>query len=151
MMQSNQRDVEGQIRAMVDRETLAWDTRDADLLVSLFHPDMVWPWPPTASSHDPIDWVAGMGRFDAGRWQAVWQSLFDTHRLVHNRREIKRVEVTPEGNGGFAVVDIDTLWERLGDGALNRWQGRACKVYTLVRKEWKLIMHTGVLDYPPAG
>ena len=31
---------------MVDRETRAWDTKDAGALVDLFHPDMVWPWPP---------------------------------------------------------------------------------------------------------
>jgi ketosteroid isomerase-like protein len=34
---------EQQIQTMVDRETSAWDRQDADALVSLFHPDMVWP------------------------------------------------------------------------------------------------------------
>ena len=35
--------LEDEIQAMVDRETAAWDRQDADALVSLFHPDMVWP------------------------------------------------------------------------------------------------------------
>jgi hypothetical protein len=52
------------VEAMVDAETRAWDEQDAERLVSLFHPDMVWPWPPTADAHDPADWVWGMGRFD---------------------------------------------------------------------------------------
>ena len=26
------------------------------------------------------------------------------------------------------------------------WKGRVCKVYTKMDEEWKLIMHTGVLD-----
>jgi hypothetical protein len=38
-------DVESEIQGIVDRETRAWDTQDADLLLSVFHPDMVWPWP----------------------------------------------------------------------------------------------------------
>jgi ketosteroid isomerase-like protein len=135
-----------QIREMVNRETHAWDTQDADLLVSLFHPDMVWPWPRTAQSHDPLDWVMGMGRFHADRWKASWQTLFDTHRLAHNHRVIRRIEVTPQGDGGFAVVDIDTLWVR-ADGGQQHWKGRVCKVYTKMGDEWKVIMHTGVLDY----
>lgn len=37
---------EDAIRAMVERETSAWNQKDAEALVDLFHPDMVWPWPP---------------------------------------------------------------------------------------------------------
>jgi hypothetical protein len=44
-----------QIEEIVNRETRAWDSQDADLLLSLFYPDMVWPWPPTADSDDPTD------------------------------------------------------------------------------------------------
>lgn len=63
-----------QIEEIVNRETGAWDSQDVDLLLSVFHPDMVWPWPPTANSHDPEDWVNGngairspaLGRFLAG-------------------------------------------------------------------------------------
>ncbi|MBX3083533.1 MAG: nuclear transport factor 2 family protein [Anaerolineae bacterium] len=140
-------EAEQAIRAMVNRETQAWDTQDADALVDLFHPDMVWPWPATAQAHDPMEWVMGMGRYDRARWRASWQALFDTHRLVHNIREIRRIEVTDEADGGFAVVDIDTLWQHT-DGTLQHWQGRVCKVYTKVNETWKLISHIGVLTYP---
>lgn len=98
-----------EIREMVDRETRAWDAQNVDLLLTLFHPDMVWPWPRTPQSHDPMDWVMGMGRYNSQRWRDSWQSLFDTHTLAHNRREIKKIEVSKEGDGAFAVVDIDTL------------------------------------------
>ena len=135
------------IEEMVHRETRAWDTQDVRALVDLFHPDMVWPWPPTPRDHDPATWTAGMGRFDRARWTRSWQELFATHRLVHNRRELQKIVVSPEADGGFAVVDIDTLW-RDAHGRDNHWQGRVCKVYTRMRDgEWRLIMHTGVLVY----
>jgi ketosteroid isomerase-like protein len=87
-----------------------------------------------------------MGRYDKKRWKASWQELFDTHRLVHNRREIVKIVYTEEGDGAFAVIDVDTLWEDK-EGNPNHWKGRACKVYTKVGKEWKLTMHTGLLEY----
>jgi hypothetical protein len=34
-------DAASRVREIVDRETRAWDTKDADLLLSVFHPDMV--------------------------------------------------------------------------------------------------------------
>ena len=46
-----------EIEEIVNRETKAWDTKDVDLLMTIFHPDMVWPWPKTPQSHDPIDWI----------------------------------------------------------------------------------------------
>ena len=93
------RDVRGEIEEIVNRETAAWDAQDAGLLLTVFHPDMVWPWPPDPASHDPADWVMPFGRFDAARWGRNWQELFDTHELVHNRRSIVRIEVSPEGDG----------------------------------------------------
>jgi ketosteroid isomerase-like protein len=140
-------EAENAVRAMVDLETSAWDRKDAATLVSLFHPDMVWPWPPSADSHDPITWVMPLGRFNADRWRASWQALFDTHDLVSNHRIIQRVEVTPEGDGGFAVVDIDTLWRRRSDQVEDRWQGRTCKVYARCADGWRMTMQTGVLRY----
>jgi len=141
-----------EIEEIVHRETRAWDGRDVDLLLSVFHPDIVWPWPPGPDAHDPRDWVFVMGRFDRERWRRSWQELFDTHDLVHNRREIVRIEVTAENDGAFAVVDVDTLWRRRDDGTEFPWKGRACKVYTrLAAGEWKLIMHTGLLRYPPVS
>jgi ketosteroid isomerase-like protein len=138
--------VEAEIREMVERETRAWDTKDVVLLLSVFHPDMVWPWPPTSQHHDPLDWLFWAGRNDYERWTRNWQQLFDTHELVHNRRELKKIVVTAEGDGAFAVVDVDTLW-RDGAGGEQHWKGRACKVYSKVNGEWKMTMHTGLLDY----
>ena len=110
--------------AMVNRETDAWNNNDADALLTLFHPDMVWVWPPTAQDHDPMTWVMPMGRFNAERWRADWAALFASHELIRNVREILRVEVSPDGDGGFAVVDIDTHWRSLSDGSEQNWRGR---------------------------
>ena len=138
--------VEEQIREIVDRETRAWDARDVDLLLTVFHHDMVWPWPPHARAHDPREWVMPWGRYDAERWRAGWQELFDTHELVHNVRRTRRIAVSEAGDGAFAVVDIDTLW-RDAEGNDSHWLGRTCKIYTKLGDEWKMIAQTGALDY----
>jgi ketosteroid isomerase-like protein len=140
--------VEAEIREIVDRETRAWDNQDVDLLLSVFHHDMVWPWPPSQDAHDPVEWVWGMGRFDESRWRRIWADLFATHDLVHNRRDVRRIDVSPEGDGAFAVVDVDTLWRNRADGSDFHWLGRACKVYARVGEDWKMTMHTGLLSYP---
>jgi ketosteroid isomerase-like protein len=138
---------EDQIQRMVDQETAAWDARDAETLVSIFHPDMVWPWPPDATAHDPEQWVMVFGRYDRQRWKTQWQELFRTHDLVHNRRTTVRIAVSEQGDGAFAVVDVDTLWRNRATGESFHWKGRACKGYTKVGDEWLLILHTGLLDY----
>jgi ketosteroid isomerase-like protein len=138
---------ESEIQAMVDRETAAWDRQDAAALASLFHPDMVWPWPPDSRCHDPALWVFSQGRFNRTRWQAGWEELFRTHELVHNHRQTVRIAVSAEGDGGFAVIDIDTLWKHRSDGAEMHWKGRVSKGYTKVGDAWQLIFHTGVLEY----
>ena len=142
--------IEEEIEEIVNRETRAWDTKDIKLLMTIFHPDMVWPWPRTARSHDPMDWVFVAGRYDYQRWSRNWQQLFETHELVRNERHIRKIVVTEEGDGAFAVVDVDTLW-RDAEGNDFAWKGRACKVYTKVHGEWKMIMHTGLLDYEDLG
>jgi ketosteroid isomerase-like protein len=103
-------EIEQEIREIVDRETAAWNAQDVDRLISCFHPDMVWPWPPDNTSHDPMTWVMVLGRHDHKRWKSVRQQLFDTHELVHNRRHLRKVEIWEQGDGAFAVVDVDTLW-----------------------------------------
>ncbi len=138
--------VKQEIEEIVNRETLAWNTKDVELLLSVFHPDIVWPWPMNAQAHDPINWVLEMGRYDYKLWKRNWQRLFDTHTLVHNNRKIQKIVVSKEGDGAFAVVDVDTLWVD-SKGNRNHWKGRACKVYTKMGNQWKLIMHTGLLDY----
>lgn len=142
--------VEEQIQGMVDSETRAWNARDAEALVSLFHPDMVWPWPPDAGAHDPERWVMPLGRYDRDRWKAQWEELFRTHELVHNRRTTVRIAVSEQGDGAFAVVDVDTFWRNRATGEAFHWEGRACKGYTKVRDRWLLIFHTGLLDYEDA-
>ncbi|PYO76929.1 MAG: hypothetical protein DMD67_07375 [Gemmatimonadetes bacterium] len=125
--------IEAAIREIVNRETRAWDTQDAGLLVSCFHPAMVWPWPPTAQSHDPMTWVMVWGRFNADRWARGC--------------DIKKIVVSREGDGAFAVVDVDTLWRHKQTGAEQHWKGRTCKIYTQVGTQWKMIAQTGVLEY----
>jgi len=135
-----------EIEEIVNRETQAWDNKDVDMLLTVFHSDMVWPWPKDSRAHDPLDWVIGFGRYDYERWRNNWQTLFDEYDLVHNNREILRIEVSEEGDGAFAVVDIDTLW-RNEEGKEEHWKGRVCKVYSKVGDEWRMTMHTGVLEY----
>src|ERR1051326_8519761 len=103
-------DVRAEIEEMVDRETRAWNAKDAGALVELFHPDMVWPWPPGPRDHDPAAWVFVLGRYDRERWKKVWEDLFATHTLVHNYRVIRKVELSREEDAALAIVDIDTLW-----------------------------------------
>jgi ketosteroid isomerase-like protein len=134
------------IKEIVDRETRAWDTQDVNLLITIFHPDMVWPWPRTFQSHDPMDWIMVLGRFNKERWSKGWQDLFDNNKLVHNVREIKKIVISEEKDGAFAVVDIDTLWIDK-NGNQDAWKGRVCKVYSKIGSEWKMTMHTGVLVY----
>lgn len=136
------------IEEMVTKETQAWNNKNVDALISLFHSDMVWPWPPTPQAHDPVNWSIGFGRFNYNRWRKDWQILFDNYDLAHNHRKIRRIEVSQEGDGGFAVVDIDTLWIHKQTGEKQLWKGRTCKVYTKLNSgEWKFIMQTGVLNY----
>ncbi|MFX1511485.1 MAG: DUF4440 domain-containing protein [Promethearchaeota archaeon] len=135
-----------EIEEIVNRETKAWDYQDVELLLTIFHPDMVWVWPKNPQSHDPVDWVIDFGKFNYDRWKKEYQKLFVTHNLVHNKRKIVKIEVSKEKDGAFAVVDIDTLWQ---DSKRNKqhWKGRVCKVYSKLENEWKMTMHTGVLDY----
>jgi ketosteroid isomerase-like protein len=95
-------DVRGEIEHMVHRETRAWDTQDAEALVELFHPDMVWPWPAGPQDHDPASWIFLLGRFHRERWEACWQELFDTHTLIHNQRVIRKIEISKEGDAALA-------------------------------------------------
>jgi hypothetical protein len=46
-------------------------------------------------------------------------------------------------------VDADTLWQD-ENGVEFHWVGRACKIYTRVGDEWRIIAQTGLLQYPVA-
>ena len=135
-----------EIKEIVNRETKAWDTQDVKLLLSIFHPDYVSIWPKDNKSHNPIDWVIELGKFDYKRWTKEYQDLFSNHRLKHNHRKVVKIKISKEGDGAFAVVDIDTLWIH-SNGKKNHWKGRVCKVYSKIENEWKITQHTGVLLY----
>ena len=138
--------MKAEIQEIIDRETRAWDTQDVELLLTIFHPDMVWPWPPSNEDHDPVDWVLVLGKFERQRWGRMYRQFFQEHGLVHNKRETKKTELSEQGDGAFAVVDIDTLWID-ASGRENHWLGRVCKVYAQVGGEWKMTMHTGALRH----
>ncbi len=141
--------VETLIQSLVDRETDAWNRKDAEALVSLFHPDMVWPWPPDGQAHDPASWIFPQGRYDKTRWKLGWEQIFRDYELVRNIRKTVKIVVSNEEDGGFAVVDVDTLWKHRTTGETMLWKGRACKGYTKVGHQWFLVFHTGLLDYQP--
>ena len=145
-----------EIQEIIDRESRAFDTSDTELMLSVYHPDMVWAWPPTSRSYDPMDWVMRMGRFNYERWFKLTQLFFDTHALVHNHRITQKIVMSDEQDGAFAVVDVDTLFEQKkdsespwheGDGKLHIL-GRACKIYTTVGDEWKMLYQPGTMHYP---
>ena len=52
------------IRDLVNRETRAWDAKDADGLLAIFHSDMVWPYTKVGR-----DWklIMHTGLLDYGR------------------------------------------------------------------------------------
>ena len=138
--------IQTQIQEIVNRETKAWDTQDVDLLMSIFHPDMVWPWPENNTDHDPMKWEMVLGKFDRQRWGEFYRRFFREYKLVYNKRETQKIVVSKEEDGAFAVVDIDTRWVD-SSGEESRWEGRVCKVYAKIGDEWKMTMHTGVLQY----
>lgn len=140
--------VEEHIQSLVDLETEGWNTKNPDLFLSIIHPDMVWAWPPSAEIHDPAGWEFVMGRFDRERWRNGWMELFTTHDLIRNIRHTIKIMITNEEDGALAVVDIDTLWRHKETGVESHWKGRVSKAYTkLSSGEWKLISHSGALDY----
>lgn len=135
-----------EINDIVNRETTAWNTQDVQLLLSIFHPDMVWVWPKDRHAHNPVDWETKLGRFNSARWRRVYEDMFDEYTLIHNNRKTIKIEVSKEQDGAFAVVDIDTLW-RTPSGEENHWHGRTCKTYVKTETGWKMIAQTGVLEY----
>jgi ketosteroid isomerase-like protein len=138
--------IENDIQEIIDRETAAWNTKSIPLLLSIFHPDMVWVWPTDPHKHDPMTWTSFLGKFDQERWTAVYNEWFSTFELINNQRTTQKIYVTKQGDGAFAVVDVDTLW-RSPSGEESHWLGRTCKTYTKTPQGWKMISQVGVLDY----
>lgn len=89
-----------------------------------------------------------MGKFNYQRWRQTYIELFNSHKLIHNNRKTRKIVVSEEGDGAFAVVDVDTLWRHNKTKEGFHWKGRACKIYTNMSiGDWKMIAHTGLLDY----
>jgi hypothetical protein len=139
--------VKEEIIEIVNRETRAWDTQDVELFLSIFHKDMVWPWPVKNTDHDPKNWELFLGKFDYDRWKKIYTLFFYENRLIYNHRKIIEIKLSKENDGAFAVVDIDTLWQNKNTNQKIHWLGRVSKTYVKVNDEWKLTMHTGVLKY----
>jgi ketosteroid isomerase-like protein len=138
--------IEAEIQEIVDQETKARDQKSVELLLSIFHPDMVWVWPTDSKQHDPLTWTSVNGRFDQERWTKTYNEWFSFYNLVKNDRVTKKITVTKQGDGAFAVVDVDTLW-RSPSGEESHWFGRTCKTYVKMASGWKMIAQVGVLDY----
>lgn len=139
--------VEDEIKEILERENKAWETKNLKLLLSIFHPDMVWVWPKDNTALNPIDWRIGMGKFNKERWGKIYSGLFQGLTLIHNNRKILKIEVSNEDDGALAVVDVDTLWKDQNGNEMH-WLGRASKTYVKTNDGWKMIAHTGLLNYP---
>jgi hypothetical protein len=74
-------------------------------------------------------------------------SSSDSRDLVHNDRRTLRVAVSEQADGGFAVVDVETLWRSRRTKEPFHCKGRACKVYTKVGEQWRFLLQTGLLEY----
>ena len=135
------------IEEIINRETRAWDKQDIELLLSIFHSDMVWVWPKNSDSHNPVDWETPQGKFNYERWTSIYSDMFANFTLEQNNRKTIKIVETQEKDGGFAVVDIDTIWKNKTTGELMQWRGRTCKTYVKTSNGYKMIAQTGVLSY----
>ena len=52
--------------------------------MSIFHPDMFWPWLKDEQSHNPVDWVLELDRYNYQRWKNGWQES-DTMKLFRHK------------------------------------------------------------------
>jgi hypothetical protein len=139
--------VNPEILEIINRETEAWNSQNTGLLLTLFHPDMVWFWPKKKTDHDPALWDLFPGRFEYSRWLQFYDDFFSKFKLIHNHRKLIRADLSQERDAALAVLDIDTLWYNPETGESSHWLGRVSKTYVKMQDEWKLIAHTGVLDY----
>ncbi len=49
--------------------------------MNIFHPDIVWPMPKIPQSHNQVDWIFDLSRFNYERWKQGWLELFTSHRV----------------------------------------------------------------------
>ncbi len=135
-----------EVREVIDRETRAWTEKSTDLLLSIFHPDMVWVWPTDTKNYDPLSWNMPQGKFDHDKYLKIYSDWFSKFEIVKNERITRKITMTTENDGAFAVVDIDTLW-RSKDGEESHWFGRTGKTYVKTSNGWKMINQVGVFNF----
>ena len=137
---------ENEISEMIDRETKAWNEKSVELLLSIFHPDMVWVWPSDGKDLDPLTWVLPQGKFDYQRYHQLYIDWFSKFELIKNVRKTQKILVSEQKDAAFATVDTDTLW-RSKNGEESNWHGRTGKTYVKTASGWKMINQVGVFDF----
>lgn len=137
---------ENNIQEIIDRETKAWNEKSVHLLLSVFHPDMVWVWPTDSKNLDPISWELSQGRFNNERFSKIYKEWFEKFELIRNSRVTRKITLSKEGDAAFAVVDIDTLWHSR-TGEVSHWAGRTGKSYVKMSDGWKMINQVGVFNF----
>ena len=142
---------EAEIQQIIDRESQGYENEDVDLLLSVYHPDMVWAWPPHSQAHDPMEWVLRMGRYNEARWRVLIERFFATHTLIHNHRVTRKIVLSRNRTVPLPWwISIRSGIARaraipLGTTGTTEEHviGRACKIYTLVNGEWKMLYQPG--------
>ena len=136
---------EVEVQNIIDRETRAWNEKSIDLLLSIFHPDMVWVWPTDSKKFDPMTWALPQGKFDRERYLKIYTAWFDQFDLIRNERKTLKITSSNENDAAFAIVDVDTLWCS-SSGEESHWKGRTGKTYVKMADGWKMINQVGVFD-----
>lgn len=136
-----------EINEIVRREQDAWEMKDAELLLTVFHRDMVWAWPRDFDSLNPFYWQMDLGRFDHELWLDHWTEFFRVYDLIDAVVKLQKVSFSVREDAAFAVVDLNVHWENQENGEIVSWKGRVCKIYSKVRDSWKLISQTGMIPY----
>jgi ketosteroid isomerase-like protein len=137
---------ENEVVEIINRETKAWSEKSVELLLSIFHPDMVWVWPTDPKNFDPISWALPQGKFDYDRYYKIYTDWFSNFDLIKNERRTEKILVSKQGDAAFAVVDIDTLW-RSKNGEESHWFGRTGKTYVKTPNGWKIVNQVGVFNF----
>lgn len=130
------------IMEVLERESRAWSARDVDGLLSVFHPDAVWPFLFNRLNPSPMVWRLTLDRFDSSAWGTYFQRIFEECAITKNVREVKSISFSTRGDQAIAVLDIDTAWLRR-DGEPMRWVGRVAKVFSIMGTEWRIMTQYG--------
>ena len=128
----------------LQRETQGWNSQDLDLLMSIFHPYMYGH---GQELHNLMILKIGfLNQEDLIiKDGEITGELFLKNIIQDITIALKKIVISNEGDGAFAVVDVDTLWRNKKDGKDFHWYGRACKIYTKLKNgQWKMIAHTGL-------